>query len=174
MNNKHVVGILAVFATSFGVGTAQSARLPGSAGHQWPNPDCAVGSCGAGQNLSCFEHGFALMENRCSADIITGQSARLLVVPVPVENTTSQNHTLSARVKGNGSAETKCQTLAINASNSATGSTVGTTTSASLTTVAMGALTLASDIVLQVECWVAPTVPGNIRGGVLRVIVTPQ
>jgi hypothetical protein len=66
MTNKYVLSALAMVAVSLGVGTAQSARMPGSSGHQWPDPDCVPGFCSAStsdDDMPCFDHSNGMMEN---------------------------------------------------------------------------------------------------------------
>jgi hypothetical protein len=110
-------------------------------------------------------------ENRCSGTLALPK--RLLIIPIPLENTATQLHTFSARIRGNGATFTTCQTLVIDSNNGAVGGTVGETTSSSLTNVTMGSANVGSSSLVQVECRVAPF-GGTIGGGVLRVNANPQ
>jgi hypothetical protein len=175
MTNKYVLSALTMVAVSLGVGTAQSARMPGSSGHQWPDPDCVPGFCSASgdADMPCFDHGNGLMQNMCQASVSFPR--RLLVIPIPVENTATQLHTFSGRIRGNGIALTSCQALVIDSNNGAVGSTVGETTSSSLTNVTMGSANVGSSSLVQVECQVAAMREDNsLGGGVLRVNANPQ
>lgn len=176
MMNKYTLSALAITTVSLAVGTAQSARLPGAAGHQWPNPDCVSGWCTPGQpeSVACFEHTFAAMENRCSP--LFGPVTRLLVVPMPTSNTLTQNHTISARIRSNGQATSTCQGLMMDNNNVWTGSNPGQTSGSSFTTVSMGTLFVPNNSVVHVECQVAGTNTSNpnLRGAVLRVAADPQ
>ncbi len=161
--NKYALGALAIAAVSLGVGTAQSARMPGSSGHGWP------------RTLGCFEHSNALMENTCAPQANPPVTTRLLVVPMPVANTlNNQSHNISVRIRGNGLHATTCQALVINDFNMANGGSTGSTTSTNLTTRGMGSVTITPTDVLQVECQVAPNnFQNGFRGGVLRVHADP-
>jgi hypothetical protein len=164
MMNKHALGALAIAAVSLGVGTAQSARMPGSSGHAWPRA-----------SASCFEHTNALMENTCIPQASPPITQRLLVVPMPLTNTlNAQSYNISARIRGNGIHFTTCQGLLVNEFNSANGTITGSTTSTNLTNVSMGSPSATTSHVLQVECLVAPLNNQNgFRGGVLRVTADP-
>lgn len=172
MMNKFVMGALSILGVSLSMGTAQSARMPGSSGHQWPNPLCAPGMCGTGAGTACFDHSNAVMENRCPQTIQF--TTRLLVIPVSVSSVGNPTtHSFTARIKGNGSFATTCQGLVIDNNNSASGSGSNSTTSTSLTTKILGSASVFSDDVVQVECQVAPQSSGAARGGVLRVNADP-
>jgi hypothetical protein len=167
MMNKYALGALAIAAVSLGVGTAQSARMPGSSGHGWPR-----GAAGP-----CFEHSNGLMENTCLATVNPNVTTRLLVVPVPVSNSSNdQSHDFRARFRGNGFHATTCQGLVIGDTNVAIGSSLGSTTSTSLQSRVMGSVTVSPTSVVQVECQVAPSTTTSpiARGGVLRVDAVPQ
>jgi hypothetical protein len=163
MMNKYALGALAIAAVSLGVGTAQSARMPGNSGHAWPRT-----------SASCFEGNFGMMENTCFAQANPPITTRLLVVPVPVSNPlNTQAHEFRARIRGNGLHATTCQGLVIDDTNIALGSNLGSTTSTSLQSRFMGNVFVGPTSVVQVECQVAPNNTNGVRGSVLRVDAIP-
>ena len=168
MMNKNSSRIaLATAALALVANTASAGYWPGSAGHQWPNPNCAPGKCGGAfteDALQCFEHGHGLMENFCAATV--ERPKRLLVIPIEIANGTGFV-AFEARFKGSGfttALSTDCSALRINQNNGVFGLNMSNATP-NMVTSNTTFVEFTNTDTMQFECQVAP-VSGTNRGGV--------